>query len=65
MLSGLISDAFTTLGSGSPEAVKQFLSQQCKSRGIEPPSPSRVDRIIRSGLHQGEERFATALAAGL
>ena len=65
MLSGLISDAFTALGSRSPEAIKQFLFQQCKSRGIEPPSPSRIDRIIRSGLHQGEERFAAALAAGL
>jgi hypothetical protein len=36
------------------ELVKDTLLAECRSRSIEAPAPDRVDRIVRSGLHQAE-----------
>jgi hypothetical protein len=44
------------------ELVKDALLAECRSRSIEPPTPDRVDRIVRSGLHQAEKALAERIA---
>lgn len=65
VLPNLISGAFATLGSRSIESARQFFYEQCKNGNIEPPSTNRVERIIRSGLHQGEIQLADRIASRL
>ena len=45
------------------ELVRNELLAECRSRSIEPPTPDRVERIVRSGLHQAE-KILTARIAG-
>ena len=49
------------------ELVRDELLAQCRILSIEPPTPDRVERIVRSGLHRGEklltERICTRLSA--
>jgi hypothetical protein len=40
------------------EHLRVALYQRCRSRHIEPPTPGRVDRLVRSALHAHEERLA-------
>jgi Domain of unknown function (DUF4158) len=42
------------------ELVRDELLAECRARSIEPPTPDRVERIVRSGLHQAE-KILTAL----
>ncbi|MEN3612984.1 DUF4158 domain-containing protein [Plantactinospora sp. ZYX-F-223] len=45
------------------ELVRDALLAECRAWSIEPPTSDRVDRIVRSGLHQAE-RFLTERVAG-
>jgi hypothetical protein len=45
------------------ELVRDELLAECRSRSIEPPTPDRVERIVRSGLHRAE-KILTARIAG-
>ena len=51
------------------ELVGDALLGECGAQSIESPTPDRVDRIVRSGLHQAEqaltERIAGRLPAGV
>jgi TnpA family transposase len=38
-----------------PDRVRAELLARCRSERIEPPSQKRLDRILRSGLHGGEQ----------
>ena len=42
-----------------------FSTSNARTVIIEPPSPNRVERIIRSGLHQGEIQLADRIASRL
>jgi Domain of unknown function (DUF4158) len=43
------------------ELVREELLAECRQRCLEPPTPGRVDRIVRSGLHQGERLLAVRI----
>lgn len=47
------------------DQVRADLLQRCREEGIEPPSPGRIERIVRSALHQGEQLLFTRIAARL
>ncbi len=47
------------------DQVRADLLQRCREEGIEPPSPGRIERIVRSALHQGEQLSFTRIAARL
>jgi hypothetical protein len=51
-----------------PEQVRDELLSRCRAERIEPPSDGRIDRIVRSALHQAEEalcvRVTSRLGAG-
>jgi hypothetical protein len=46
-----------------PELVRDELLVRCRAERIEPPAASRIDRIVRSALHQAE-RTLTAWIVG-
>ncbi len=43
-----------------PGRVREELLAQCRAEQIEPPSAGRCDLIIRSALHQAEQRSPAA-----
>jgi TnpA family transposase len=47
------------------ELVRDELLAECRSRSIEPPTPDRVERIVRSGLHQAEKILTARVWARL
>jgi len=47
------------------ELVRNELLAECRSRSIEPPSPDRIERIVRSGLHQAEKILTARIWARL
>ena len=47
------------------ERLRASLLDRCRFLRIEPPTPDRIERLIRSALHQHEERFCCALLARL
>ena len=47
------------------ELVRNELLAECRSRSIEPPTPDRVERIVRSGLHQAEKILTARISARL
>ncbi len=47
------------------DQVRADLLTQCREEGIEPPTPGRVDRIVRSALHQGEQLLFARITARL
>jgi hypothetical protein len=47
------------------DQVRADLLMQCREEGIEPPTPGRVDRIVRSALHQGEQLLFARITARL
>ena len=48
-----------------PELVRVELLARCREERIEPPTRSRIDRIVASALHQGEEMLFTRVASRL
>ncbi|MGH8880132.1 MAG: DUF4158 domain-containing protein, partial [Stackebrandtia sp.] len=49
----------------NPERVREELLVRCREERIEPPSGGRVDRMVRSALHRGEELLFTEVATRL
>lgn len=47
-----------------PERVREELLARCRAERIEPPAGGRIDRIVRSALHVGEERMCCGCAPG-
>lgn len=43
------------------EHVKAALYERCRELRLEPPTPDRVDRLVRSTLHAHEKQFCTAI----
>ncbi len=48
-----------------PERVRDELLADCRAERIEPPAAGRIDRIVRSGLHVGEERIVMRVGSRL
>jgi TnpA family transposase len=44
-----------------PEHVKEAVMQRCRALRIEPPTPERLDRLIRSAVHREDTRVGTAI----
>jgi len=47
------------------DRVREHLLARCRDQRIEPPTPGRVDRIVRSALHQAEIAMTCRIAARL
>ena len=47
------------------ERLRDSLLERCRTLHIEPPTLDRLDRLIRSAVHQHEEKFCNALLARL
>lgn len=43
------------------EGLKLLAYQRCRDMRLEPPTPERIDRLVRSAAHQAEERLCTTL----
>jgi hypothetical protein len=48
-----------------PELVRDELLVRCRAEQIEPPAAGRVDRIVRSALHQAEQAKTARIVARL
>ncbi|MFF0658732.1 DUF4158 domain-containing protein [Micromonospora tulbaghiae] len=48
-----------------PELVRDELLVRCRAERIEPPAPGRIDRIVRSALHQAEQTLTAQIVARL
>ncbi|MDX6240057.1 MAG: hypothetical protein QOG10_4877 [Kribbellaceae bacterium] len=48
-----------------PDRVREELLVRCRSERVEPPTSGRVDRMVRSALHQGEVAVTTRIASRL
>lgn len=48
-----------------PEQVREELLGRCRAERIEPPSTGRVERIVRSALHQAEETLCRRVVSRL
>lgn len=48
-----------------PDLVREELMVRCRAEQIEPPAAGRVDRIVRSALHQAEQTLTARVAARL
>ncbi len=64
-LSEWIIISYPILGARPVEAVRSALYQRLREARIEPPGPSRIERLVRSGLRRAEEHFAASVAAQL
>lgn len=49
----------------NPEALKAALYDRCRTIRIEPPSPKRIERLIRSAVRTTDDRFYAATLAQL
>ncbi|NQU36980.1 MAG: DUF4158 domain-containing protein [Actinobacteria bacterium] len=47
-----------------PERVRELMLARCRAVCINPPARGRIDRIVRSALHQGELALPAALLEG-
>ncbi|MFY1621568.1 Tn3 family transposase [Micromonospora sp. WMMD735] len=47
------------------ELVRDELLVRCRTERIEPPTAGRIDRIVRSALHQAEQALTARIAARL
>ncbi len=50
---------------GSFECLATLVYEQCRARRLEPPSPDRVERLVRSAVHLAQARLAEAVAGQL
>jgi TnpA family transposase len=48
-----------------PELVRDELLVRCRAERIEPPAAGRIDRIVRSALHQAEQALTARITARL
>ena len=49
----------------SPDRVREQLLGRCRQEQVEPPTDGRIDRMVRSALHQGEATLSSRIAARL
>ena len=45
------------------DKVRAELFRRCREERIEPPTPDRVSRIVRSALHKAEQKWFTVIAS--
>lgn len=45
------------------DKVRAELFRRCRAERIEPPTPDRVTRIVRSALHKAEQKWFTVIAS--
>lgn len=48
-----------------PSMVRDELLAQCRTERIEPPTPSRIDRVVRSALARAEQMLTTRIVGRL
>jgi hypothetical protein len=48
-----------------PELMRDELLVRCRAERIEPPTASRIDRIVRSALHQAEQTLTARIVGRL
>jgi Domain of unknown function (DUF4158) len=48
-----------------PDLVRDELLARCRAERIEPPAAGRVERIVRSALHQGEQALTARIVGRL
>ena len=48
-----------------PDRLLAAARERCRSQSLDPPSPERLERLVRSVLHRHENAFCTALLARL
>ena len=46
-----------------PDRVREELFRRCRAERIEPPTPDRITRIVRSALHHAQETWFTFIAS--
>ena len=46
-----------------PNRVREELPRRCREERIEPPAAARITRMVRSALHNAEERWFDTIAA--
>jgi len=44
-----------------PDHLKEAMAQRCRELRIEPPTPERLDRLIRSAIHREDTRVGTGI----
>jgi uncharacterized protein DUF4158 len=44
-----------------PDHLKEAVMQRCRALRIEPPTPERLDRLIRSAIHREDTRVGTEM----
>ena len=60
MLSEWLCDQVATAG-GVPEHLSALLNARCRELSIEPPSPDRCERIVRTAIFAYDERFCASI----
>ena len=53
------------ISTSCPDLVRDELLGRCRTEQIEPPAAGRLDRIVRSALHQAEQTLTARLASRL
>jgi hypothetical protein len=48
-----------------PELIRDELLVRCRAERIEPPAAGRVDRIVRSAMHQAEQKLTARIVGRL
>jgi len=48
-----------------PDRLLAAARERCRALHVEPPSPERLERLVRSALHRQEEAFCAAVLARL
>src|SRR5450755_5131988 len=48
-----------------PDRLLVAARERCRSLRVEPPSPDRLDRLVRSVVHRHEDAWCDGLSAGL
>jgi len=48
-----------------PDRLLTAATERCRALHVEPPSPDRLERLVRSALHRQEEMFCAAVLACL
>jgi hypothetical protein len=48
-----------------PDRLLAAARERCRDQSVEPPSPERLERLVRSVLHRHEDAFCAALLARL
>jgi hypothetical protein len=44
-----------------PDPLRALIEARCRTLSIEPPSPNRINRIVRAAVHAHDERFCAGI----